>query len=295
MGTIDYDGNAVDAPDVLVTTDGPVGIVTINRPKRLNAVTPATGDRLAAAFEALEADPDVRAVVLTGAGRGFCAGADISGDVGSARDVLVDTWNPLIRTMTRLELPIIGAVNGVAAGAGVSLAIACDLRVAATSARFQLSFTKIGLLPDAGLTWLLPRIVGLGRANELALLARDLPAAEALQWGVVNQVCEDGAALDTAVALGHQIAGQAGSVMAVKRAHQRAFESTFAGQLAFEAETQGWLQQRPDFAESMQAFGENRPPNRAPRAPGGGAALDRLSQSVVDLADSAPLSQLGAR
>lgn len=254
--------------DVLVTTDGPVGIVTINRPHRLNAVTPEAGDRLAAAFAGLEADPQIRAVVLTGAGRGFCAGADISGEVGNARDVLIDTWNPLVQKMVGLEIPIIAALNGVAAGAGVSLALACDLRVAATSSRIQLSFTKIGLLPDAGLTWLLPRIVGLGRANELALLARDVHAPEALEWGLVNRVCDDGTALETAVALGHEIAALAGSVTAVKRAHRRTFDATLTEQLSFEADTQGWLQQQPDFAESTTAFGEKRPPVRAARRPG---------------------------
>lgn len=257
-----------DTADVLVTRDGPVGIVTINRPDRLNAVTPDAGDRLAAAFRELEADPDIRAVVLTGAGRGFCAGADIAGDIGDAGEVLRQTWNPLVRTMQELELPIVAAVNGVAAGAGASLALACDLRVAAASARFQLSFTKIGLLPDAGATWLLPRIVGLGRANELAMLARDLPAAEALQWGLVNRVCNDGAALDTAVALARDIAGLAGSVTAVKRAHRRTFDATLAEQLDHEAETQGWLQQQPDFDEATTAFAEKRSPVRSPRRPG---------------------------
>lgn len=254
--------------DVLVTNDGPVGIVTINRPHRLNAVTPEAGSRLAAAFESLEADPQIRAIVLTGSGRGFCAGADISGDVGDARRVLLDTWNPLVQTMVGLEVPIIAALNGVAAGAGVSLALACDLRVAAASARLQLSFTKIGLLPDAGLTWLLPRIVGLGRANELALLARDLNAPEALDWGLVNRVCDDGTALDSAVTLGRDIAALAGSVTAVKRAHQRSFDATLADQLTFEAQTQGWLQKHPDFAESTTAFSEKRPPVRAVRVPG---------------------------
>jgi 2-(1,2-epoxy-1,2-dihydrophenyl)acetyl-CoA isomerase len=156
--------------DVLVERDGTVGVITINRPTRLNAVTPDAGDTLRSAFLELEADGRIRAVVLTGAGRGFRAGADISGDVGNAREVLLQAWNPLVMTMRSLQIPIIAAVNGVAAGAGVSLALACDLRVAAASTRFELSFAKIGLMPDAGLTWLLPRVVGLGRANEMALL-----------------------------------------------------------------------------------------------------------------------------
>jgi 2-(1,2-epoxy-1,2-dihydrophenyl)acetyl-CoA isomerase len=254
--------------DILVARDGEVGIVTINRPRRLNAVTPSAGERLSEAFRGLEADPRIRAVVLTGAGRGFCAGADISGDTGNARDALIQTWNPLIRTMLDLEVPIIAAVNGVAAGAGASLALACDLRVAASSARIQLSFTKIGLLPDAGLTWLLPRIVGLGRANELAMLARDLPASEALQWGLVNRVSEDGTALESAVELAREIAALSNSVTSVKRAHQRSFDSTLSDQLAFEADTQGWLQGQPDFTEATEAFGEKRAPTRTPRVPG---------------------------
>ena len=253
--------------DVLVERRGSVGIVTINRPERLNAVTPAAGERLSDAFLGLEADPDVRAVVLTGAGRGFCAGADISGDVGDASAVLEKTWNPLVRAMTGLELPIIAAINGVAAGAGASLAMACDMRVAAQSARIQLSFTKIGLIPDAGLTWLLPRIVGLGRANELALTARDIGAQEALQWGLVNRVCDDGCALQTAVDLAYEIAALAASVSAVKRAHEQSLESTLETQLAFEATTQGQLQSHADFAEATRAFAEKRPPVRARRMP----------------------------
>jgi 2-(1,2-epoxy-1,2-dihydrophenyl)acetyl-CoA isomerase len=260
IGDIDTD------TDVLVSRQGPVGIVTINRPDRLNAVTPDVGERLSDAFLDLEADAAVRAVVLTGAGRGFCAGADISGDVGDARDVLMRTWNPLVRVMTGLELPIIAALNGVAAGAGVSLALACDLRVATTSSRMQLSFTKIGLIPDAGLTWLLPRIVGLGRANELALLARDIRAPEALQWGLVNRVCEDGAALETALALANEIAALAGSVSTVKFAHERTFDATLDEQLVFEAKAQGRLQSHPDFAEATAAFAEKRSPIRAPRS-----------------------------
>src|SRR5271156_3474961 len=219
--------------DVLVELDDTVGVITINRPARLKAVTPAVGAALRSAFLELEADSRIRAAVLTGAGRGFCAGADISGDVGNARDVLLEAWNPLVTTMRSLQLPIIAAINGVAAGAGVSLTLACDLRVAATSARFELSFAKIGLMPDAGLTWLLPRVVGLGRANELALLGGRLSAAEARDWGLVNRLSEDGQALTDAVEMARRFSELSVSVATIKQAHHRALEAEFADQLNY--------------------------------------------------------------
>ena len=244
-----------------------IAVITLNRPEKLNALSYELVEALHTTLDSIAANNECRVVVLTGAGRGFCAGADISGDVGDASAVLEKTWNPLVRAMTGLELPIIAAINGVAAGAGASLAMACDMRVAAQSARIQLSFTKIGLIPDAGLTWLLPRIVGLGRANELALTARDIGAQEALQWGLVNRVCDDGCALQTAVDLAYEIAALAASVSAVKRAHEQSLESTLETQLAFEATTQGQLQSHADFAEATRAFAEKRPPVRARRMP----------------------------
>jgi 2-(1,2-epoxy-1,2-dihydrophenyl)acetyl-CoA isomerase len=279
MNTVDNDGHTAD---VLVDRDGSVGIITINRPARLNAVTPEVGGVLESAFLDLEADSRIRAVVLTGSGRGFCAGADIAGDVGNARQVLLEAWNPLVRTMRALQLPIIAAVNGVAAGAGVSLALACDLRVAATSARFELSFTKIGLMPDAGATWLLPRIVGLGRANELALLGHRLSAEEAYGWGLVNKVSEDGESVSDAVAMARRFDELSTSVASVKEAHQRALQVDFADQLGHEAHTQGWLQQQNDFTEATTAFtqkrvarfSERKPPVRTPRTGGLGQPLN---------------------
>jgi 2-(1,2-epoxy-1,2-dihydrophenyl)acetyl-CoA isomerase len=259
--------DAQPTPDVVIERDGSVGLITMNRPARLNAVTPEMGDTLRSAFLELEADSRIRAVVLTGAGRGFCAGADISGDVGDARRVLLEAWNPLVMTMRGLQLPIIAAINGVAAGAGVSLALACDLRVAAPSARFELSFAKIGLMPDAGLTWLLPRIVGLGRANELALLAGKLSAAEARDWGLVNQLSEDGEVVADAVTMARRFAELSVSVASIKQAHHRALEADFVSQLDHEANTQGWLQQQPDFDEATKAFAAKRPPQLAERRP----------------------------
>jgi 2-(1,2-epoxy-1,2-dihydrophenyl)acetyl-CoA isomerase len=263
----DTSDGARPAGDVLVDREGSVGLITINRPARLNAVTPEMGDTLRSAFLEMEADSRIRAVVLTGAGRGFCAGADISGDVGDARRVLLEAWNPLVNTMWSLQLPIIAAINGVAAGAGVSLAMACDLRVAVTSARFELSFTKIGLMPDAGLTWLLSRVVGLGRANELAFLGRRLSAPEAREWGLVNQLSEDGQAVTDAVAIARRFDELSVSVASVKRAQHRALEAGFADQLNYEADTQGLLQQQPDFAEATRAFVEKRPPRMSERTP----------------------------
>jgi 2-(1,2-epoxy-1,2-dihydrophenyl)acetyl-CoA isomerase len=279
MNTVNNDGHTAD---VLVNRDGSVGVITINRPARLNAVTPEVGGVLESAFLDLEADSRIRAIVLTGSGRGFCAGADIAGDVGNARQVLLEAWNPLVRTMRALQLPIIAAVNGVAAGAGVSLALACDLRVAATSARFELSFTKIGLMPDAGATWLLPRIVGLGRANELALLGHRLSAEEAYGWGLVNKVSEDGESVSDAVAMARRFDELSTSVASVKEAHQRALQVDFADQLGHEAHTQGWLQQQNDFTEATTAFtqkrvarfSERKPPVRTPRTGGLGQPLN---------------------
>jgi 2-(1,2-epoxy-1,2-dihydrophenyl)acetyl-CoA isomerase len=255
------------APDVLVDRDGSVGLITINRPTRLNAVTPAMANTLRSAFLEMEGDSSIRAVVLTGAGRGFCAGADISGDVGNARRVLSEAWNPLVNTMWSLQLPIIAALNGVAAGAGASLAMACDLRVAATSARFELSFTKIGLMPDAGLTWLLSRVIGLGRANELALLGGRLPAREAREWGMVNQLSEDGHAVTDAVTMARRFEELSVSVASVKQAQHRALETDLADQLNYEADTQGWLQTQPDFAEAAKAFAEKRSARMSERTP----------------------------
>jgi len=258
----------VDDEVIVERRDG-VGIVTLNRPHRLNAVPPDVGHTLREAFLALEAQADVRAIVLTGAGRAFCAGADIApgADSDGAERVLRDCWNPLITTMLELDVPIIAAVNGVAAGAGASLAFACDLRVAARSARFQLSFVKIGLMPDAGASWLLPRIVGLGRANELALLGRDVAAEEAHAWGLVNELADDGAALEAAITLARRFAEVSASAGTIKRAQHAGLRAGVEEQLEREAVLQGRLQLRPDFAEATAAFAEKRPARFAPREP----------------------------
>src|SRR5687768_9374688 len=170
--------------ELLTERDGPVVRLTLNRPDRLNALTPDLLDRLRAAVEGLAHQGGVRAVVLTGAGRAFSSGADRLAAPMPADVLLREHYNPLIETLLGIELPIIAAVNGVAAGAGASLSFACDFRVASADAKFSLPFVKVGLVPDAGSTWLLPRLIGGGRAAEMALLGRPVAADEAMSWGL---------------------------------------------------------------------------------------------------------------
>jgi 2-(1,2-epoxy-1,2-dihydrophenyl)acetyl-CoA isomerase len=265
MGAHGADPDPGTSDEVYQERQGAIGLLRINRPERMNAVTTPMGDLLAEGFRALEADPEVRVVVLTGEGRAFCSGADVKAGIDPPEQVLRDIWNPLIETMLSLQVPIIAALNGVAAGAGASLALASDLRVASPSARLQLSFARIGLIPDTGATWLLPRIVGLGRANEIALLGRDVGAAEALGWGLVNRVSEEGGALAAAVALAEEIAAVSSSTTEIKRAHHRALQSSLSDQLEDEAREQGRLHAGPDFAEAVTAFAEKRKPAFARR------------------------------
>lgn len=267
--------NDTAADEVLVEKSDGVGIVSLNRPQVRNAVHPAMGYALQTAFRDLEASPEISAIVLTGCGGAFCAGADISRDVGDAGAVLHDIWNPLITTMVELNVPIIAALDGVAAGAGASLAFACDLRIASAAARFQLSFVKIGLAPDAGATWLLPRIVGLGRASELALLGGDLSAPEAYQWGLINRLVEDGSALNVAIDLASRFHELPSSVGAIKALHRAGQEEQLVEHLNNEARVQARLQHHPDFAEAVNAFRAKRAPRFASRQvpPGIGSRL----------------------
>src|SRR5215475_15848780 len=166
--------------------------ITLNRPERLNALTAEMGSALLAALDEAEADETCRALLLTGAGRGFCAGQDLSAlaaDTDLAK--LLDHYNPVIRKLRNLRLPVVCAVNGVAAGAGANLALACDIVVAARSATFVQAFARIGLIPDCGGTWFLPRLVGSARARGLAMLAEPLPADKAEAWGLIWKTLDD--------------------------------------------------------------------------------------------------------
>lgn len=256
-----------DEPTVLVEVDGEAGIatITLNRPDALNSLTVPMKQDLLAAFRRVEREAAVRAVVLTGAGRGFCAGQDLKErlqpDAAPLGDELRERYNPIIRAMRALPKPIVGAINGVAAGAGASLAMACDLRIAADSASFALAFGRVGLVPDSGATWFLPRMIGATRATELALLNDPVAAAEALRLGLVGRVVPTAELAAEASAMAERLAAGAPRAIALtKRALNAAWEHDLDAALEYEAHLQDMAGRTRDHAEGMAAFLEKRPP-----------------------------------
>jgi 2-(1,2-epoxy-1,2-dihydrophenyl)acetyl-CoA isomerase len=249
--------------EVETQRDGGVVTITLNRPDVLNAFDSA----MHAAFkEALgeAGDPDVRAVVLTGAGRGFCVGQDLNefkeaaGDIGER---LRSTYNPNVRALRALEKPVIAAVNGPAAGAGLSLACACDLRLAATSASFVPAFVSIGLVPDTGATYFIARLLGYSRAFEWLCSGRALSAADAHAWGLVAEVVDDGRLLTRAADVAATMAGlPTRAIGLTKRLLERAALSSLEDQLELEADLQTEAAQSADFKEGVAAFLEKREP-----------------------------------
>jgi 2-(1,2-epoxy-1,2-dihydrophenyl)acetyl-CoA isomerase len=237
--------------------------ITLNRPERLNALTVEMAAALSAALDEAEADKSCRALLLTGAGRGFCAGQDLTEIVGaSAADLgrLLEHYHPLILKIRALSIPVVCAVNGVAAGAGANLALAGDIVLAARSASFVEAFARIGLIPDCGGTWFLPRLVGTARARALAMLAEPLPAETAAEWGLIWHMVEDERLLPEAEALAARLASQASTALALtKRALDAALGNTLAQQLDLEGELQLKAATHPDHAEGVRAFLEKRP------------------------------------
>jgi 2-(1,2-epoxy-1,2-dihydrophenyl)acetyl-CoA isomerase len=248
-----------------VEVDGAVATLTLDRPEALNALTVAVKVSLREALDRIAADRTVRVVILTGAGRAFCAGQDLAEradpDAATLDAELRDRYNPIIRTLRTMDQPVIAAVNGVAAGAGASLAFACDLRIAAEDARFVLAFGRIGLVPDSGATWFLPRLVGAARAAELALLGDVVPADEALRIGLVHRVVPAGALMAEAQAMAERLAASAPTAIALtKAALDRSWAVDLDGALADEARMQGVAGATADHAEGLTAFREKRPP-----------------------------------
>ncbi len=242
-----------------------IATITLDRPDALNALTVPLKEELLAALRAVARDRSVRAVVLTGAGRAFCAGQDLrerlQPDVAPLAVELRERYNPIIAAMRGLDQPIVGAINGVAAGAGASLAFACDIRLAAESASFLLAFGRIGLVPDSGSTWFLPRLVGPAKAAELALTGAALSAGEAERLGLVARVVPLDALRDEARSIAAGLAGLAPIALAqTKRALERSWSIGLEAALEDEAYRQGIAGATADHAEGLAAFLEKRPP-----------------------------------
>ena len=252
-------------PNVRLGIDAAVATLTLDRPDALNALTIALKEELLAAFDAVAADHAVRAVVLTGAGRAFCAGQDLrerlEPDAPPLETEIRVRYNPLIRAMRALPKPIVGAINGVAAGAGASLAFACDIRIAAEGATFLLAFGRVGLIPDSGATWLLPRLIGGAKAAELSLTSEPLSAVDAERFGLVTRVVPGDALLAEAHALAVRLAAGAPRAHALtKRALAASWDASLEDQLETEAILQGEAGGTADHAEGIAAFLERRPP-----------------------------------
>jgi 2-(1,2-epoxy-1,2-dihydrophenyl)acetyl-CoA isomerase len=253
---------------VLYEERGAVALVTLNRPDALNSFTRQMHRDLWAALDRAEANPVVRALVITGAGRGFCAGADLAEfdfapgpDLVKRADpgpVIEQAFNPTARRLQSLRMPTLAAVNGVAAGAGASLAMCCDIAIAATGASFIQAFSKIGLVPDAGGSWLLVERLGLARAMALALTGDKLPATQAKEWGMIWDVADD--CLGNSLAMASRLAAMPTRALVATRALLRdASTRTLSQQLDVERDTQSALGKTHDYIEGVMAFREKRP------------------------------------
>ncbi|RSZ45813.1 MULTISPECIES: enoyl-CoA hydratase-related protein [unclassified Variovorax] len=259
-------------PLVLTSNAGAVRTLSLNRPAALNSFTTQLHEALMAELEAAANDASVRCVVLTGAGRAFCAGQDLA-DPSVAPDptpgaapkdlghVISTYYAPLVARLRSMPVPVIAAVNGVAAGAGANLALCCDLVVAARSASFIQAFTKIGLVPDTGGTWLLPRLVGSARALGIAMLGDKLPAEEAARIGLIWQCVDDAALTETTAALASKLAGMPTRALIATREAMAAAQGMDLGEaLAEEARIQRDMGNAADYREGVEAFRAKRAP-----------------------------------
>lgn len=255
-----------DEQTVLYQVDSGVATITLNRPARRNAVTPEMLQALHTAILDAGQDERVRAVLLTGAGKGFCAGQDLSIFDGvpapeAVREIVLNYYRPLIESICRLEKPVIAAINGVAAGAGASLALACDLRIMAEDASILMAFSNIGLVPDAGASWFLTRLVGYSRAYEIALSGERVTAQRCLELGLTNRVTAANALATEAQQWVHQIAQRPTVALGLtKRVMQQATIQELASILVAEADLQAQATTTADHREGILAFAEKRTP-----------------------------------
>lgn len=258
----------MDYQTILVEEKNAVGYLTLNRPKQLNSFNEAMHKEVMSVLKAWSKDSSIRAVVLSAEGRGFCAGQDLgdrvvdpnadSPDLGLSIETY---YNPLIKLITTMPKPVICAVNGVAAGAGANIALACDLVLAAKSASFIQAFCRLGLVPDSGGTWFLPRVVGRARAMGLAMLGDKLSAEQALAWGMIWQVVEDDALRSEAITLAEHLASQPTyGLSLIKKAINVSADNSLEDQLLLERDLQRLAGRSADYKEGVQAFMQKRTP-----------------------------------
>lgn len=243
-------------------TDG-LATITFNRPDRLNALSAKLKSEFLQALRSLNReDSEARALLITGAGRGFCAGADLAEGGNEDRDMgasLTDTYHPFLTELANLKIPVVSAVNGVAAGAGMSIAISADIVIASKSAYFLQAFVNIGLVPDAGSTFLLPRLVGLNRARAMMMLGEKVPADTALDWGLVYDVVEDDQLMDKAKAIATKLAkGPTVALGSIRQLMAQSLTNDYQGQLAAEATAQRSAGRTEDCVEGVMAFIQKR-------------------------------------
>jgi 2-(1,2-epoxy-1,2-dihydrophenyl)acetyl-CoA isomerase len=261
------DEEAMQFKHVMLDIDGPVAILKLDHPEVMNAVSM---DMLGGLGEALDAIDDrrseVRCLVMTGAGRAFCAGANLQGrdnqkpGRSNAGATLETGYHPFLRRLRNLHCPIVTSVNGAAAGAGMSFALMGDMILCARSAYFLQAFRRIGLVPDCGSTWLLPRLIGKPRAVELSLMGEKLPAGKALEWGLVNRVYDDAALADEAMKLAHELAnGPTLALSLIRKLYWDSPDNSFEDQLDLEQQFQRVAGSAEDFKEGVTAFLEKRP------------------------------------
>jgi len=262
---------------VTLTVEDKVAIITMNDPATMNAMGMDMLEGMSAALDYIEhPDNDIRAVVLTGEGRGFCSGANLSAGNGTAAKAanaapnarpdagaaLETSYHPILRRLRDLDAPFVTAVNGAAAGVGMSFALMGDMVIAEKSSYFLQAFRRIGLVPDGGSTYILPRLIGVRRAMELSLLGEKLPAETALEWGLINRVAEDGSALDTAKALAKDLSeGPTTTLSMIRALYWDSLENTYEEQLNAERKAQRIAGRTADFIEGVSAFLQKRKAN----------------------------------
>lgn len=248
---------------------GAVATITLNRPEKLNCFTQRMIEEVRHALDAVaDTAKGVRCLMITGAGRGFCSGQDLAeamagssnGAMPDLGDVVEKSYTPMIKSMRELEMPVLGAINGIAAGAGTGFALACDIVVAARSASFLLPFAKIGLAADGGATWTLPRLVGHARALAMTMLGEAVPASQAEQWGMIWKMVDDVDLIPTARQMAEFLASQPTRALALsKRLLQASMSNTLDAQLDMEGKLQTLAGHTQDFREGVTAFLQKRP------------------------------------